>query len=111
MSGPLVDAIGKCIDERFAEIRAYFLECYRLQGDARTELHYRAKPGDAREPTEEEIVRRWAGLVAISVADIQIGMQRAFMEYAGKGWRVPSFRECVPQIQERMAEKREGREA
>lgn len=51
------DAIGKTAEERFEEIRRMFLDMLALSGVSRTYLYSRPKPGDAREPTEEEVVR------------------------------------------------------
>lgn len=96
------------IEARFAGIRAYFLECLKLAGNGRTELYYRPKPGDAREPTEEEVVRRWAELEAVAVNDICAGIMRAFAHAAEHGQAVSSFRDCVPHIQARLYETRAG---
>ncbi|MBZ5702125.1 MAG: hypothetical protein LAN84_09780 [Acidobacteriia bacterium] len=97
------------IEARFAGIRAYFLECLQLSGHARTELYYRPKPGDAREPTEEEIVRRWAKRWAVPVSDIVAGIARAFAHAAERGQAVSSFRDCVPHIEARLGETHERR--
>ena len=96
------------IEARFAGIRAYFLECLKLSGNGRAELYYRPKPGDAREPTEEEVVRRWAENTAVSVSDIVAGIARAFAHAAERGQAVSSFRDCVPHIQDRLNETRAG---
>ncbi len=103
------DRNGKSAEQRFAEIRGYFLACMEAAGHARTELYYRPKPGDAREPTEEELVRRWAGTFAVPVNDILIGIARAFKLAAERGQVVTSFRYCVPHILNRFAEMRESR--
>ena len=96
------------IEARFAAIRAYFLECLKLAGQARTELYYRPKPGDAREPTEKEVARRWAQIEAVAVGDICAGIARAFAQAAERGESVASFRDCVPHIQDRLNETRAG---
>jgi hypothetical protein len=103
------DAIGKPSEERFREIRDYFLENLRLYGSSRTSLYDRPKPGDAREPTEEEMVRKWAECFEISVNDIRIGIDRAFSGAAARGVVVTSFRYCVPQIVARVHEVRANR--
>ena len=102
------DVIGKPVEERFAEIARYFLESLACNG-IRRELYSRPKPGDAREPTEEEVVRRWAAQVHVSVNDICIGIQRAFMAAADSGKVVTSFRWCVPHIVARCNELRDAR--
>jgi hypothetical protein len=105
------DAIGKTAEERFAEIRRHFLGMLREAGISRSELYDRPKPGASREPTEEELVRRYAERFAVSVNEICIGIQRAFVlarESGGPGV-VTSFRYCVPQIERRIAELREAR--
>ncbi len=103
------DRAGKSAEQRFAEIREYFLACMEDAGHARKELYHRPKPGDAREPTEEELVRRWAGTLAVPVNDILIGIERAFVMAANRGQVVTSFRYCVPHILNRFAEMREMR--
>ena len=103
------DATGKTAEQRFAEIRKYFLEMLAFSGSSRAELYSRPKPGEAREPTEEEIVRRWAQAIHVSVNDICIGIQRAFMGAADRGQVVTSFRYCVPHIVARCNELRESR--
>lgn len=100
-----IDATGKTGDERFVEIRGVFLELLAASGQSRAELYARPKFGDSREPTETEIVRRWAETFEVSVNDICIGMQRAF---AGNAV-VTSFRYCVPQIILRVKELRDSR--
>jgi hypothetical protein len=105
------DAIGKTAEERFAEIRRHFLEMLSNVGISRSELYDHPKAGGAREPTEEELVRRYAELFAVSVNEICIGIARAFVlarESGGPGV-VTSFRYCVPQIERRIAELREAR--
>ncbi len=105
------DAIGKTAEERFAEIRRHFLELLRDAGISRSELYDRPKPGASREPTEEELVRRYAERFTVSVNEIYIGITRAFIlarESGGPGV-VTSFRYCVPQIERRIAELREAR--
>jgi len=92
------DSKGKSVEERFAAIREYFLASMKMAGHGRTELYYRPKAGDAREPTEEELVRRWAGAVAVSVEAIEAGVQRGFEKAAELGQVVTSFRYCVPHI-------------
>lgn len=108
MGRKLTDAIGKTPDERFAEIRRYFLDSLELAGQSRRELYYRPKPGDAREPTEEEVVRRWANMVQVPVNDIFIGIQRAFATAPEQG-HIVNFRYCVPHIMARVEEKRDAR--
>lgn len=103
------DAIGKTADERFAEIRRYFLEMLALHGSARMELYYRPKPGDSREPTEEDVVRHWAQQLGVPVNDICIGMHRAFAAALERRQVVTSFRYCVPHIITRLAELKEAR--
>jgi len=73
------DAIGKTAEERFQEIRRHFLDALRDAGISRSELYDRPKPGASREPTEEELVRRYAERFAVSVNEICIGIQRAFV--------------------------------
>src|SRR4051812_17586493 len=99
------DATGKTADERFVEIRACFLELLSAAGHSRGDLYSRPKLGDSREPTEAEIVHRWAERYEVSVNDICIGIQRAFAQ----GALVTSFRYCVPQIIQRVRELRESR--
>ena len=48
------DRDGKNEQERFEAIRNFFLGSLESYGNPRTELYYRPKPGDAREPTEED---------------------------------------------------------
>ncbi|HLZ92950.1 MAG TPA: hypothetical protein VKQ28_14650 [Candidatus Acidoferrum sp.] len=107
--GEPVDRDKKTAQERFAEIRKFFLAWLEDSGHARTELYYRPKPGDSREPTEEEIVRRWAADLRIPLNDILIGVQRAFEGAAERGAVVTSFRYCVPQIVSRIQEMRGSR--
>ncbi len=106
---PGFDAIGKTAEDHFEEIRRYFLECLKLSGLSRSELYYRPKPGDAREPTEFEQVRKWAQVLEVSVNDICTGICRAFDGAAARGHNVTSFRYCEPQIQARLTEMRESR--
>lgn len=103
------DAAGKDAQQRFLEIREDFLARLADSGQSRTELYYRPKPGDAREPTEEEVVRHWAEQLGIPVNDILIGIQRAFEVAAEQGRVVSSFRFCVPQIVARLNEMRGSR--
>jgi len=70
----------------------------KLAGHARTELYYRTKMGDAREPTEEELVRRWAGALHVPVQAIEAGIQRGFDKAEELGQVVTSFRYCVPHL-------------
>ncbi len=100
---PLRDATGKSADERFAAIRAFFLAQLALHGMTR-DLYSRPKPGDSREPTEEELVRRDAEDLNVSVNDICIGIQRAF----DSGAIVRSYRFCRPHIIARVKELRES---
>jgi len=93
------DRNGKNAEERFAEIREFFLDKMRESGQSRTELYYRPKLGDAREPTEEEIVRRWAARTDIPASWICLGIQTAFETAAKLNTVVTSFRYCVPHIQ------------
>lgn len=109
MNTLLKDAIGKTPDERFAEIRAYFFEHMKMAGGSRTELYSRPKPGESREPTEEEVVMRFARTVSVTVNDIQIGIARAFAAAADRRNVVTSFRYCVPHIVARCNELRESR--
>jgi hypothetical protein len=106
---PNDDATGKNAEQRFVELRKYFLDCLVIGGQGRKELYFRPKPGEAREPTEEELVRKWAQTLAVPVNEICIGIQRAFALKAEMGQAVVNFRECVPQIQRRMSELREAR--
>jgi hypothetical protein len=103
-----VDAIGKSQEERFREIREYFMECLSLWGGGRRELYNRPRLGDAREPTEEDLVRRWAGTLTVSVNDICIGIQRGFAAAADRKCAVTSFRYLNPHIVARCAELRES---
>jgi hypothetical protein len=96
------------VQQRFAEIREYFLDYLKDFGQPRAELYFRPKPGDAREPTEEELVRRWAQIVNVPLEQIRIGILQAFMEAAGKGQRIVTFRDCVPHIRARADEWRDG---
>jgi hypothetical protein len=97
MSDPW-DKEGKNAEARFTEIRAHFLECLKFGGIDRKELYYRPKPGDAREPTEEEVVRKWAAGLNVPVNDILAGITRAFEMAGRRGDVVTSFRYCVPHI-------------
>lgn len=97
------DATGKTVDERFELIRRYFLELSAEQGVTR-DLYYRPKPGDSREPTEAELVRRDAENLSLSVNDIAIAIQRAF----DTGAIVYSYRFCRPHIIARIKELRES---
>jgi hypothetical protein len=103
------DAIGKTPQERFEEIRSFFLEMLAEHGNSRKELYYRPKLGDSREPTEEEVVRKWAAQVGVRVNDIVIGIQRAFSHAADHGQVVTSFRYCVPHVVARLNEMRGAR--
>jgi hypothetical protein len=98
------DATGKNADQRFVEIRRYFLDCLMVSGRGRKELYFQGKQGDAREPTEEELVRRWAYRFDVPVNDICIGIQRAFAAAA-----VMNFRECADKIGSRVDEIRSSR--
>jgi len=109
MTTELRDATWKSPQQRFEEISKFFLEMLAEHGNSRAELYYRPKPGEAREPTEEEVVRSWSNTVNVSVNDICIGIQRAFAAAAGRGHVVTSFRYCVPQIHTRLAELRDAR--
>jgi hypothetical protein len=109
MTRELLDKAGKNSQERFLAIRRCFLECLEISGHSRTELYYRPKPGDLREPTEEEVVRRWAEFVDVPVNDILIGIARAFLAAGDSGKIVTSFRYCVPHIQARLNEMRDAR--
>ena len=102
------DAIGKSPAERFLEIRREFLSLMAAHGHTRAELYSRTKPGEAREPTEEDLIRRWAEALSVSVNDIAIGIQRGFMAAAAQGKVVSSFRWCQPHIVARMSELRES---
>jgi len=104
-----VDRDGKNAQQRFEEIRTFFLSWLEGSGHARTELYYRPKPGDAREPTEEEVVRKWAGDMRVRLNDILIGIQRGFEAGAEARKPVTSFRWCVPHIVGRLNEVRESR--
>jgi hypothetical protein len=103
------DRDGKNENERFAAIRDFFLESLKAYGNPRTELYYRPKPGDAREPTEEEIVRHWAAELRVRLNDILIGIERAFTLASERGAVVTSFRYCVPHIVNRQVEMRDSR--
>ncbi len=92
------DAKAMNAEQRFAEIRAHFLACLKLSGVSRTELYCRPKPGDSREPTEEEVVRQWATELSVPVNDILIGISRAFDRACERGDVVTSFRYCVPHL-------------
>lgn len=103
------DRDGNTATERFAAIRAYFLQCLECAGHARQELYYRPKPGDAREPTEEEVVRRWANWLEVPLNDVLVGIQRGFMAAAERGQIVTSFRYCMPHIHSRLEEMKGSR--
>jgi hypothetical protein len=92
------DKNGKDAEERFTEIRAFFLAQVKESGQSRAELYWRPRLGDAREPTEEEIVRRWAGRLDIPTSWICLGIQTAFETAAKLNAVVTSFRYCVPHI-------------
>lgn len=109
MNDELRDALNKTVNERFLEVREYFLDSLKLSGMPERDLYTQPKPGDAREPTEEELVRRWAAQVAVPVNDICIGIQRAFQTAAAEGGVVRSFRFCIAHIVARVREKREAR--
>jgi hypothetical protein len=110
MSGELLrDATGKNAEDRFAAIRAEFFRRLGATGQSRTDFYHRPKPGDQLEPTEEEVARRWAARMEVSVNDICIGIQRAFMAAADRHLFVTSFRYCEPQIVGRVNELRESR--
>ncbi len=111
MEGLHRDAAGKTTEERFTEIRAHFLECLKLGGISRTDLYYRPKQGDAREPTEQEVVWKWADTHAVPVNDILVGITRAFEFASGRGDVVTSFRYCVPHIVNRVQETANARAA
>ena len=103
MTEILRDAIGKTVEERFAEIRGEFLGLLMATGHARTALYTERTSNHAF--SEEEVVRHWAQLVAVPVNDIFIGIQRAF----ATGKVVTSFRFCVPHIHARINEMAEAR--
>lgn len=109
MNPKLTDATGKNAEQRFREIREYFLEMLKLAGVSRSDLYHRPKLGEAREPTEEEVVRRWAENLRVPVNDIFMGIQRAFLAAIDRGQVVTSFRYCAPQIIARLNEVREAR--
>jgi hypothetical protein len=92
--------------ERYEWIRECFLQCLRETGQSRMNLYSTPKPGDAREPTEDELVRRLAGRLDVSLEDIRTGIYRAFGAAVHRGNLVTSFRYCMPQIQTTLAEKR-----
>lgn len=104
-----VDREGKNEQERFVKIREFFLASLEAYGNPRKELYHKPKPGDAREPTEEEVVRRWAGELRVPLNDILVGIQRAFQSAAERGAVVTSFRYCVPQVMNRQIEMKESR--
>lgn len=108
-STPGRDATGKHADQRYFEIVRCFFELLNASGVSRTVLYSRPKPGDAREPTEQEVVQRWAETLGVSVNDISIGIQRAFAKAAERGDVVTSFRYCVPHIVARCQELQKGR--
>lgn len=103
MSAP-VDRDGMSAEDRFAEIRKFFLAWLADSGHARTELYRSPKLGQC-EPTEEEVVRQWANDLNVRLNDVLIGIQNAF----GQGKLVTSFRYCVPQIVARVREMAESR--
>jgi len=103
----LRDAIGKTVEERFAEIRDKFLGLLMATGHARTALYTERTSNHAF--SEEEVVRHWAQLVAVPVNDICIGIQRAFSEASKRGAIVTSFRYCVPHIHARVNEMADAR--
>jgi len=107
MTEVLRDAIGKTVDERFAEIRDEFLGLLMATGHARTTLYSERTSNHAF--SEEEVVRHWAGLVAVPVNDICIGIQRAFAEAGKRSAIVTSFRYCVPHIHARINELADAR--
>jgi len=91
------DRNGLSIARRFELIRGYFLARLAASGVTR-ELYNRPKLGDAREPTEEELVRRFAEYTHIPLQDIEDGIERAFAVAGERGGAVTSFRYCQPQI-------------
>jgi hypothetical protein len=105
---PHSDATGKNAEQRFVELRKYFLDYLALMGHARPELYNRPKLGDAREPTEEELVRRWAYRLDVPVNDIVIGINRAFARAFMAGG-VTNFRDCLMEIGKRVDEVRSAR--
>ena len=107
MTKPPTDATGKTAEQRFAEIRKYFLEMLAASGHSRTQLYSTVPAG--RILTEREIVMQWAACLQVSVNDILIGIQRAFQAAAERGHLVTSFNYCVPQIVARVNELRETR--
>jgi len=107
MSEVLRDAIGKSVEERFLEIRDEFLGLLMATGHARTTLYTERTSNHAF--SEEEVVRHWAGLVAVRVNDICIGIQSAFVEAGKRSAMVTSFRYCVPHIHARINELAETR--
>jgi hypothetical protein len=109
MREPPRDAVGKKPEERFLEIERYFLEMLSVSGVSRAALYSRPKPGDAREPTEQQVALRWAHSVNVSVNDICIGIQRAFAAAAERRAVITSFRYCVPHIVARCNELRDSR--
>jgi len=103
------DLTGKDAHQRFAEIRGFFLERLGQSGQARAELYFRAKPGDAREPTEEEVVRKWSEKTWVSVNDIYIGIHRAFEAATKCGQVIATFRNCEPFVAGRVKELSDSR--
>ncbi len=104
------DKTGKTADQRFLEIRAYFLEHMALSGQSRTTLYF--KPPAGAPPgymTETAIVRHWAEQMVVSVNDICIGIQRAFDQARNDAKFVTSFRYVQPHIVRRWNELREAR--
>ena len=106
---PYNDATGKNADERFAMLRAYFFELLQLYGIRRKFLYAQPKPGDAREPTEEELVRKWAAHLEVPVNTIMQGMVAGFNVAAERGLVVTSFRYLEPQILARVNATAESR--
>jgi len=99
---PYHDATGKNADERFAALRNYFFELLAAFGGSRKFLYAQPKPGDAREPTEEELVRKWAEHLEVPVNTIMQGMVAGFNAAAERGLVVTSFRYLEPQILARV---------
>jgi hypothetical protein len=95
---------------RFQQIEAWFLGALRERGIVRSPhaLYNRPKPGDAREPTEEELVRRIAEDRRIALDDVWHGINNAFLYARSKGNQVVSFRFCIGFIQARLDQTREA---
>jgi len=96
------DATGKNVDERFALIRASFLQHLAATGQTRTELFKNAR--NPSELSEERIVRHWAAQMEISVNDMDVAIQRAFAAASDRGSMVTSFKYVQPHIVQRFQE-------